>query len=474
METAQNKNILDRINESISQSVTFKLISIGILILLLLIPKSMINDLIIEREERMQGTVREVTDKWSRSQTVSGPYLIVPYKKIIEIIDNGEKSFETVIKHATFLPDELDINSIIIPEERYRGIFKVIVYRAQLTLNGKFPQPDFSKWDIRQEDILWSKAVLNLGLSDLRGIEKEVSLQQGDKSHSFSPGVSEGALTDAGINLSLESTIDHFHESKFTINIPLKGSQRLFFVPLGKNTEVKMTSEWKDPSFTGSFLPEHDIRDNQFEATWKVLHFNRNFPQSWINQNYYIDEDNYRDEVIDLAYNYPGAATPSKNDIGSSKFGVNLLVAADHYQKSLRSSKYGILIITLSFLMFFLIEVTQKLRIHAFQYILIGLALMIFYTLLLSISEHLGFNLAYWISCLSVIGLISFYSSVVLSNRKLGYLLAGSLIMIYGFLFIIIQIETYALLVGSVGLFLILTLTMYYTRKISWYRTKNI
>ena len=127
-------------------------------------------------------------------------------------------------------------------------------------------------------------------------------------------------------------------------------------------------------------------------------------------------------------------------------------------------------VIALSFLMFFLIEVTQKLRIHAFQYILIGLALMIFYTLLLSISEHLGFNIAYWISCVSVITLIAFYSGSVLSNKKLAYLLAGSLTLIYGFIFIIIQIETYALLVGSIGLFIILALTMVYTRKISWYR----
>jgi inner membrane protein len=472
MET-QNKNMLDRINERISQSVTFKLISIGILILLLLIPKTMINDLIFEREERMQSTVREVTDKWSRSQTVSGPYLTIPYKKSYSIVKDGKNQIETVINYATFLPDELNIKSTIVPEERYRGIFKVIVYRAQLTIGGKFPLPDFTKWGVKEEDILWSKSILNLGISDLRGIEKEVILQQGSNSQPFSPGVSEGALSDAGINLPMESVIRHFHESKFKIELPLKGSQQLFFVPLGKNTEVTMTSEWKDPSFTGSFLPEHDIQKDRFEAKWKVLHFNRNFPQSWTNQNYRIDENYYLDAGVDPAYDYHGLAASNKYDIGSTKFGVNLFVAADHYQKSLRSSKYGILIIALSFLMFFLIEVTQKLRIHAFQYILIGLALMIFYTLLLSISEHLGFNMAYWISCLSVIGLIAFYSAAVLSNKKMAVMLAASLSAIYGFLFIIIQIETYALLFGSIGLFIILALTMYFTRKISWYRTPN-
>ena len=164
MET-QNKNILDRINERISQSVTFKLISIGILVLLLLIPKAMISDLILERERRMQETIHEVTDKWSRSQTISGPSMVIPYKKLIELED--DKGVKTVIRYATFLPEALNIKSVVEPEERYRGIFKVIVYKTKLTLNGNFPKPDFSSWDIPQEDILWSKAVLNLGISDL-------------------------------------------------------------------------------------------------------------------------------------------------------------------------------------------------------------------------------------------------------------------------------------------------------------------
>lgn len=468
MET-QNKNILDRINERISQSVTFKLISIGILVLLLLIPKAMINDLILERELRMEATVHEVTDKWSRSQTVSGPSLVIPYNKFIELEE--DKGVKTVIRHATFLPEDLNIKCVIDPETRYRGIFKVIVYKTRLTLTGKFTKPDFSQWDIPEQEVLWSKAVLNLGISDLRGIEKQVSLNLGGQQYPFSPGVSAGSLTDAGIHLPLSQAVVQMHEKPFTIDISLKGSERLFFVPLGKNTEVQMTSSWQDPSFAGSFLPiDREINKQGFEANWQVLHFNRNYPQSWTELDYYIDDDNFEDNSYDLNYGAINTATANKNDIGSSKFGVNLLVTADHYQKSLRSSKYSILIIALSFLMFFLIEVTQKLRIHAFQYILIGLALMIFYTLLLSISEHLGFNIAYWISCISVIGLIAFYSTSVLSNKKLAYLLAGSLTMMYGFLFIIIQIETYALLFGSIGLFIILALTMYYTRKISWYR----
>lgn len=442
METIQNKNLLDRLNEQISQSITFKLISIGVLILLLLIPKSMINSLIIEREMRMQETVNEVTDKWSRRQTVTGPILQIPYKKYIDSEDGS--TIKTVIRYATFLPEALDIDTEIVPEERYRGIFKVIVYKAKLLLKGRFPQPDFSEWEVDESDVNWQGAVLNLGISDLRGIEKEVQLQFENAALPFQPGISHTSLFQSGIHLPLQSRFEDLIVSDFLIDISLKGSEELYFVPVGKDTKVEMQSSWKDPSFTGSFLPEREVGTKGFSASWHVLHFNRNYPQKWVETDYNIDD---------------------------SKFGVNLLVAADHYQKSLRSSKYSILIITLSFLMFFLIEVTQKLRIHAFQYILIGLALMIFYTLLLSISEHLGFNVAYWISCISVIALIAFYSGSVLSNKKMALLLAGSLTLIYGFIFIIIQIETYALLVGSIGLFVILALTMIFTRKIKWYRS---
>ncbi len=472
MEANQNKNILDRINESISQSVTFKLISIGILILLLLIPKSMINDLILEREQRMHETVSEITNMWSGSQTVAGPVLTVPYKIYYESED--KKSLTEAIREATFLPDELDIRSTVVPEERYRGIFKVIVYKTQLRLTGKFSKPDFTAWGIEDKDIMWHKAVLNIGISDLRGIEQQVELSFQNSKLPFQPGTIQTRLFDSGIHLTLFDDSESFYANQFNIEIPLKGSEELYFLPLGKNTEVTMTSSWADPGFVGAFpTKDSEISKDGFTATWKVLHFNRNYPQSWIDSKYYIDDSELGDNPFAVTANEQYAQKGRGTNIANSRFGVKLIVAADHYQKSMRTSKYSILIISLSFLIFFLIEVTQKYRIHAFQYILIGLTLLVFYTLLLSISEHLGFNPAYWISCLSVTVLISLYSKSVLGNRKMAVWLAGSLTAIYGFIFVIIQLETYALLVGSIGLFFILGLTMYITRKIKWNKTGN-
>ena len=469
METGQNKKVLERINESISKSVTFKLLSIGILILILLIPQSMITSLIGEREQRMQSTIQEVTEKWSRSQTITGPSLVIPYKRFIMLED--DKGVKTVIRYATFLPDELNVSSTIEPEERYRGIFKVIVYKSDLEIEGGFPKPDFSQWDVRDEDILWNKAVLNLGISDLRGIEQQVELSIGKTKLPFSPGVDTNSITKSGIHLALGEKVHNLYNSSSEIKIKLKGSERLFFIPLGKTTKVAMKSAWKDPSFSGSFLPkERNIRADGFDASWQILHFNRNYPQKWTDKQYYLTEQVNYNLYGDLP-NY--AVNKNDNNLDYSKFGVNLLVTADHYQKSLRTSKYSILIIALTFLMFFLIEITAKLRIHAFQYILIGLALIIFYTLLLSISEHIGYNLAYGLSAIAIVGLISMYAFSVLKNRKFGLLLAGSLSMIYGFIFIIIQIESYALLVGSIGLFAILALTMFFTRKINWYNAKS-
>ncbi|NJN26831.1 MAG: cell envelope integrity protein CreD [Cyclobacteriaceae bacterium] len=288
----------------------------------------------------------------------------------------------------------------------------------------------------------------------------------------FRPGISESNIFASGIHLPLREASASFYQSEFDIDIPLKGSEELYFIPIGENTEVTMTSNWKDPSFIDAFpTKSSEISGAGFKATWQVLHFNRNFPQSWIGTKYYVDQS------IDQSTPYEIAVRPSANeqkiDIGASKFGVNLLVAADHYQKSMRTSKYAVLIIALSFLIFFLIEITQRYRIHPFQYILVGLTLLVFYTLLLSISEHLGYNAAYWISSLSVIALIASYAVSVLGNRRMASLLAASLLFIYSFIFIIIQIETYALLVGSIGLFVILALTMYFTRKISWYRMRE-
>ena len=233
----------------------------------------------------------------------------------------------------------------------------------------------------------------------------------------------------------------------FNFNVKLKGSEYINFVPVGKVTDIELSSDWNNPSFDGPFLPDsREIDDDGFTAHWNVLHLNRNYPQAWIG---------------------------AQHKVKDSAFGVNLLIPVDSYQKSERSIKYAILFIGLTFLVFFFIEIINKKRVHPIQYILVGLALCLFYTLLLSISEHTSFNIAYGISTLLTIGLISTYTKTVLKSNALTGLMGGILIILYLFIFIIIQLQDYALLMGSIGLFIILGLVMYFSRKIDWYQINN-
>ncbi len=215
------------------------------------------------------------------------------------------------------------------------------------------------------------------------------------------------------------------------------------FAPVGEITEVEIQSKWNDPGFEGNYLPaERKIDNNGFHAQWKVLHFNRNFPQQWKNEEFRVTD---------------------------SDFGVKLITVADHYQKSSRAAKYGILVILFTFLSFFLNEIITRQRVHPFQYILVGFAVLIFYLLLLSISEQLGFNLAYMISALAVILLIFAYSRTFLKKWSDSAIQTLILTFSFGFIYVLMQLESYALLTGSIGLFFVLALTMFFTRKINWY-----
>jgi inner membrane protein len=212
---------------------------------------------------------------------------------------------------------------------------------------------------------------------------------------------------------------------------------------MGKVTDINMNSNWSNPSFNGAFLPDtHKVDHNGFVANWNVLHLNRNFPQIW---------------------------TSSHQTIEGSAFGVDLLLPVDNYQKSYRAIRYAILFIGFTFLVFFFIEVLNKIFIHPVQYILVGIALIVFYTLLLAISEHIRFNYAFVLSAVATLLLIGGYIRAILKSWKLTGLITGILSVLYSFIFVIIQLQDYALLIGSIGVFIILALTMYFSRKIDWY-----
>lgn len=430
---------IEKFNTWISTSITVKMLSVGVLILLLLIPKSMVTSLIREREHRMEQAMKEITGMWPGSQKIVGPVVTVPYNFHYE----EEEELKTVVKYAHFLPEQLNVQSVITPEERYRGIYKVIVYKSGLSLKGTFLKPDFSPWDIMEEDVIWEKAKISLGIKDLRGLQQNVDMKWNGQQLHFEQGLANKSFIGSGIKASLKN----LHENEkysFEAHIALKGSQGFFLTPVGKETNVQISGAWPDPKFTGSFLPDpREINEEGFSAQWKVLHFNRSFPQQWLGDPDFSDK---------------------------SFFGVELFQSAGHYQKTERTAKYAILIIALTFLVFFLAEVITKIRIHPFQYILVGLTLCLFYTLLLSISEHLGFDIAYALAALAIVVLVSWYSKTFFRHKRAGMQMSVTLSFFYAFMYVIVRLEDYSLLVGSVGLLLILALLMYLTRKINWYK----
>lgn len=418
--------------------VTIKAISVGILILVLMIPTGFIYMLIMERKERQAEVVAEVSSKWAGPQTISGPYLVIPYT-------TEEKNADgklVVIKHLAYcLPEELKINGNLFPEIRSRSIYKVVLYKTTLNIQGNFSAERFTELGVESGRLQLNDAQLCFGLTDNRGIENQLFILWNGADRPFNAGVPKNALANSGVSIPV-SLADSAKPLSFNINLQLKGSEYLFFAPLGKQTVVQLKSSWTNPSFDGKFLPASQTVDEKgFTAAWKVLHFNREFPQVW---------------------------TDTEVNSASSSFGLNLLLPNDAYGKSLRAVKYAILFISLTFCLYFFIELFQKRSVHPIQYVLVGLALCIFYTLLLSISEYLDFNLSYTIAATATILLITFYTKSIFEKWSIAMLFGVFLTLLYSFIFILIQLQDGALVFGSVGLFILLAVVMYYSRKIEW------
>lgn len=449
--STENPSFFERLNNWLKRSISIRLITMAVLILLLLIPVSMVENLIREREGRQREAISEVSSKWGEEQTITGLVLTVPYKANVRVYEEKTATYKLVEsrEYAHFLPEELTISGDISPEVRYRGIYEVIVYNSKINLSGQFNAPDFKEWKINAEDIVWEDAYISLGLSDLRSIQENISITWNEKHYSFNPGVESSDVIQNGISSRIPLTGGDSAKTKtqFSLNLNFNGSSSLNFIPLGKLTKVSINSKWTNPSFTGAFLPDtREINSEGFSANWKVLHLNRPYPQS------------FRGSV---------------EGVRESSFGVNLIVPVDEYQKSMRSAKYAVMFITLTFLVFFFVQILNGVRIHPIQYIIVGLALCVFYTLLIALSEHISFNFSYLISSISIISMITLYARSIFNHKKLVVLICLILTILYLFIYSIIQMEDYALLMGSIGLFIVLATIMYLSRKINWYAIKT-
>ena len=437
----ENKSF-EKAHNWVRNSVTLKVVTIAIMVLLLLIPTEMVKSIIGERETLNYAATNEVGSKWAGPQQLNGPILTIPV--VYEVVTADQKS--EVVKYWHILPEELKIDGTIQPEKLRRGIYEVVVYKSKCSFTGKF---DLDKTIDRNglKEIRYDQAFLTLGITDLRGIKDEIILNWNDEKLRVKPGSTLSDLIYSGVTIDLPNLSDHLQNKvDFDFTLNLQGSQSMSFIPLGNTTEVNLTSNWLSPSFDGNFLPDsREVSATGFTANWKILQLNRNIPQSWV----------YGDQ---------------RENLNNAAFGVDLILPLDDYQKSMRSAKYSVLTIALTFLIFFLVEILNRRKIHPFQYTLVGLALILFYVLLISISEHTNFNVAYFISTVAIVSMISLYSMSIFKLRKFTMILTTTLAAIYGFLFVILQLEDYALLMGSIGLTIILGATMFFTRKINWYQ----
>jgi inner membrane protein len=420
-------------------SVTFKLFSMMFLFLFSLIPVAFIQDLVREREGLQRSASEEVNRKWADPQTLTGPILTLPYRKEIPL-EKGK--VRTITEYLHILPQKLDIQGSLSPEKLHRGIYTLTVYTSDLELKGHFNAAQFKNLPIAEDQILWQQAFVSTGISDLRGIKETVKLQWGPQSHAFDPGTVTDHLYESGIHTPVGlSVAQRQKQLNFQIQLKLKGTQKLFFVPVGQETQVKLKAPWPDPSFDGAFLPDsRSISPQAFQASWKVLHLNRNFPQLWQGKQYSFE---------------------------NAAFGVWLIQPHNHYQKVTRSVKYALFFIGLTFLTFFFVEILTGRLVHPLQYLLVGFALCVFYTLLLSISEILGFEKAYATAASMTLLLISAYAAGFLKSWPLTAVTGGVLSALYGFIYVIIDQQDYALLMGSLGLFVVLALVMFFSRRLS-------
>jgi inner membrane protein len=410
------------------------------MVLVLLVPTFFIQNLVTERQDRQKEAFAEVSSKWAGEQTIAGPVIVIPYSE--PFTDQSGK--EGILKRlAYFLPDKLTIHSNVIPERRYRGIYQVIVYTTDLQVTGSFDSLQIADLNISPDKMSWNEAAIFFDIADVRGLKEEIKLHMMGADLNLEPGKFSNDQFKNALSAPLPVSPGSIRgPNAFSMTVHLKGSGNLLFVPAGKQTDVKVESPWVNPSFTGNYLPDRrSIGDSGFSSSWKVLYLNRNFPQQWKDKTY---------------------------DLTSSAFGVNLIVPVDSYQQTTRSVKYAILCILLTFTAFFLIELIYFKTIHFLQYILVGFALCIFYILLLSFSEYIFFNWAYLLASVATILLIAWYVKSILQSIKMSVFIAILLTAMYGFIFTLIQLQDYALLMGSLGLFITLATVMYFSRKIKW------
>lgn len=422
-------------------AATKRILMLGLLTLILMAPLEMIRGLLWERQSRGYDVENEIASQWGGVQRIAGPYLALPYQVRIPQ-SNASPRIEK--RFLYILPETLTIDGRLATERRHRSVYEVLVYDAELQLRGTLPALDPAALSVDPADILWSEASLGLGIADMGGV-RDLTVMLGGKALAPVPGLPQGRLFESGAHVKLAGLSPAAGPREFSIKLAVNGTRAIDFLPMGRATEVKLAGDWPHPNFIGSFLPEdRKIGEAGFDGLWRVSALARNYPQAW------------RSDELDFA------------SVAQDAFGVALAEPGDVYQQADRIGKYGILVIALSFATIFVFDVAKATRTHFVQYLMVGAAIAVFYLLLLALAEQMAFGLAYLLASAAVIALNGLYIGSTVSKAA-GGVIGTLLAILHGFLYVLLQAETYSLLMGAVGLFVTLAVAMYVTRKVDWY-----
>jgi len=434
----------------------FKFFLICGLILLLTIPLLLVWGLIEEREKRAEGIQQEVAREWGGAQLINGPVLIVPYAVLRVSMQAGKRTEETLERRAVFLPRTLNVRAKAATKVLRRSIYDVAVYTGDLQFEGRFDAPDLSEVEADVQSVRWHDAILAIGISDVSGLKKAASLfVDGGTEIPFEPSLGVAGARDTGIHARLASLPglsgeqtdgSGFKGFNYRFSLVMNGSAQLSFAPVAQQTTVGLSSDWPDPSFTGAFLPtDRVLNPAAISARWEVPHLARSVPQAWT------------------------LGSDGLNRLSSYAFGMRFIVPVDFYQVVARAAKYAMMFLATAFMAVFVLELGSKREVHPVQYLLVGLAMAFFYVLLLSLAEQIGFLPSYLAASGATVMLIATYVGSVQRSFVEGLIMLCVLVILYGLLYMILQLEDYALLAGAIAGFVMLAAVMFGTLRVDWW-----
>jgi inner membrane protein len=436
--------------QGLLRSPAFKFIIIILLILALTIPLLFTALMVSERARYAAKAKAEIGQSWGGEQTLRGPFIIVPTERERTVRTRNDTRTEKVREFAVFLPEQLEARPVVRTELRSRGIFEVPVYRSEIGFSGHFTAPEMRKITAPGTEVLWPEAVLAVLISDVRGIKKTAEIKLGDSTvEKFRSGLGLETTSQGRQPGAIHIPIDEPRARNgftYAFKLDLNGSGALHLVPAGGETRLAIQSDWPHPSFQGSFLPDtRTISDRGFEAVWNIPRLARGQSQT-------------------LHTSRP------ENIMSDTRFGVSLFQPVKFYSLAERALKYALGFLAVIFFAVFVLEMQSKRPVHWIQYLFVGLALIVFYLVLIGTAEHIGFEGGYFTASAATSTLIGAYIATVTHSRAKGLQIFGIIAVIYGLLYLLLRVEDYALLIGSIAAFVMLAIVMFATRNVDWSR----